>query len=106
MEPRFLLSKCIDSDEVGKAFSILAVIAALAPVAGNPLYRQLYDATIDSFPGAIFLLTAALYMAAAIGNLFLYFKRDELINGESNNNNVKSNQEEEEAKTTRSLLEN
>ena len=105
MEPRSLLSKCINSDEVGKAFSILAVIAALAPVAGNPLYRQLYDATIDSFPGAIFLLTAALYMAAAIGNLFLYFQRDELINGESNNN-VKSNQEEEESKTTKSLLEN
>jgi hypothetical protein len=46
--------------QVGKTFSILAVIAALAPVAGNPLFRQLYNLTIDTFPGSIFVLGSAL----------------------------------------------
>jgi hypothetical protein len=101
---RSLISKCIESDEVGKAFSILAVIAALVPVASNPLYRQLYDSTMDSFPGAIFLLTAALYLAAAIGNLLLYFQRDELINSECNNNVRRI--KDEAADTNKRLLKN
>ncbi len=85
-----MLSKCIEPDEVGKAFSILAVIAALAPVAGNPLFRQLYDATLDSFPGAIFHLAGALCLTAAFGNLYLYFQRHEIKNGESENDEIKT----------------
>ena len=75
---RSLISKCIDSNEVGKVYSFMAVLASLAPVAGNPLFRQLYNKTLDTFPGAIFLLYAAILFCSAIGNLFLYVKRDEL----------------------------
>ena len=87
---RSMLSKCIEPDEVGKTFSILAVIAALAPVAGNPLFRQLYDATLDSFPGAIFHLAGAFCLTAALGNLYLYFQRDEIKNGESEKEKIQT----------------
>jgi hypothetical protein len=53
---RSLLSNCIDPSEVGKVFSLLSVIASVAPIAGNPLFRQLYNKTLNTFPGAIFLL--------------------------------------------------
>jgi MFS transporter, PCFT/HCP family, solute carrier family 46, member 3 len=75
---RSLISKCIDKNEVGKVYSFLAVLASLAPVAGNPLFRQLYNATLDTFPGAIFLLYGAILLCSAIGNLYLYFMRHEM----------------------------
>ncbi len=66
-------------DEVGKVFSILAVIAAVAPVAGNPIFRQLYNQTLGSFPGSIFLLAAALLLPAMMGNFLIYINREKLV---------------------------
>jgi len=86
---RSLISQCIDKNEVGKFYSFLAVLAALAPVAGNPLFRQLYNATLDTFPGAIFLLYGAILFCPAMGNLFLYFMRSEMTNNAESNLNVK-----------------
>ena len=79
---RSLISKCINIDEVGKVFSILAVVAALAPVAGNPLFRQLYNGTLETFPGAIFLLAASLLLVSTAINFFIYTKRHQLVNGD------------------------
>ena len=76
---RSLLSKSFNSDEIGKVFSFLAVIAALAPVAGNPMFRQLYDATLKTFPGAAFLLAGFMMMLAAFGNLVVFSKRRHLV---------------------------
>ena len=52
---RALISKCISEDEVGKAFSLIAVTAALIPFVSNPAMRQLYRATVETFPGAFSL---------------------------------------------------
>ena len=43
---RSLMSKCIAENEVGKMFSLLAVIAAVAPLVANPIFRQLYNQTL------------------------------------------------------------
>ncbi len=59
---RCLLSKSVEKDEVGKTFALLAVFSAIVPIAGNPAFRQLYNATIGTFPAAIFLLFAALQL--------------------------------------------
>jgi len=74
---RSLMSKSIEKDEVGKVFSLLAIMASLAPVAGNPIFRQLYNKTLNDFPGAIFLLYGAILMVSAAINLYLYFKKQE-----------------------------
>ena len=76
---RSLMSKCIDSNEVGKVFSLFAVAASIAPIGGNPIFRQLYNKTMDTFPGAIFLLCAGLLFLAACVNLFSYFMRLKII---------------------------
>ena len=75
---RCLLSKSVEKDEVGKAFALLAVFSAVIPIAGNPAFRQLYNATIGTFPAAIFLLFAALQSLAVFSNFFVYFKRREI----------------------------
>jgi hypothetical protein len=94
---RSLLSKCVSMHEIGKVFSILAVIAALAPVAGNPIFRQLYNATIDTFPGAIFTLGSALLLLATFINVFIYTQRDKLVDEED--------KEKEEIKTVNGAME-
>jgi hypothetical protein len=43
------MSKCIEENEVGKMFSLLAMIAAVAPLVANPVFRQLYNQTLVSF---------------------------------------------------------
>jgi PCFT/HCP family folate transporter-like MFS transporter 1/3 len=94
---RSLLSKCVSMHEIGKVFSILAVIAALAPVAGNPIFRQLYNATIDTFPGAIFTLGSSLLLLATFINVFIYTQRDKLVDEED--------KEKEEIKTVNGAME-
>ena len=96
---RSLISKCIDSTEVGKVFSMLAIIASIAPIGGNPLFRQLYNKTIGTFPGAIFLLCAGLLFLAALGNLYLYFMRDEMVHQQE----VKPNEHELDEKNSESI---
>jgi hypothetical protein len=54
----------------------------VAPVAGNPVFRQLYNKTLDTFPGAVFLLFAAVLFLAGAVNLSLYFMRRKMIRPE------------------------
>jgi len=72
---RSLLSKCIDAQEMGKMFSLIALVSALVPIGGNPLFRQLYNFTLSSFPGAFFILFALLHCIAAGFSITVYFKR-------------------------------
>jgi hypothetical protein len=40
------MSKSIGDNEVGKVFSLLAMIAAVAPLVANPIFRLLYNHTL------------------------------------------------------------
>jgi hypothetical protein len=44
----------------------------------NPIVRQLYNKTIDSFPGSFLLLMAAMLTVAGFGNLFTYLKQNKV----------------------------
>ena len=83
---RSLLSKCIGPDEVGKVFSVLAVFSAIGPMIGSPAFRQLYNLTIQSCPGAIFFAFAGLMTMAALFNCFTFFKRHQLKPWDENDN--------------------
>ena len=66
---RSLLSKMVDDDEVPKMYGFLNVITNTASLVGIPLYRGIYDATLETFPGAFLMLSASLLTCAA----FVYF---------------------------------
>ena len=84
---RSLLSKCIDQDEIGKVFSFLAIISAFGPMAGNPVFRQLYNYTLSIYPGAMFLCFAAFLFIAVCAMGFVYFKRHEIGHQQEEKNN-------------------
>ena len=90
---RSLLSKSITLDEVGKVFSLLALVAAIGPVIGNPIFRQLYNNTIDTFPGSIYLLAAAMLLMATTGNFFIYTQRHQLIDHENEEKEAKKEEQ-------------
>ena len=52
-------------------YSALAIFAA----AGNPAFRQVYDATLDTFPAAEILLAGSIYFISAILNFVIYHQR-------------------------------
>ncbi len=85
---RSLLSKFIEPDEVGKVFSLLAIISAVGPMAGNPVFRQLYNYTISIYPGAMFLCFAALLFVAMCATGFVYFKSSEIDQCQEQKTNI------------------
>lgn len=55
-----MLSKLCPPEDFGKMFSFLAVIELLVPLLFDPTYSTIYEHTMDTFPGGVFLLSAAL----------------------------------------------
>jgi len=50
------MTKTVHKDEVGKIFSVVALIGAATPVAAETLFKKLYAATLDIYSGAFLLL--------------------------------------------------
>ncbi|XP_021945632.1 uncharacterized protein LOC110843883 isoform X2 [Folsomia candida] len=68
---RAMISKISPIAEMGKINSFIAVIDSTTPLWGNPLYQAVYRGTLDDFPGAFFILSAALTIPPLF--LFSYF---------------------------------
>jgi len=76
---RTLFTKTVPAEEVGAIYSVVALVAATAPFASNRAFRRLYDATLDNFPSAFLVLGAACGLADAALNLFLLWRRGDLL---------------------------
>uniref|UniRef100_A0A336MAY0 CSON012416 protein n=1 Tax=Culicoides sonorensis TaxID=179676 RepID=A0A336MAY0_CULSO len=59
---RSFMSKLVSSSERGTLFAVLSVFDNAVPFISATLYSQLYNATIDFYPAAIFWLTFASQM--------------------------------------------
>ena len=58
---RSLISKTVEPNELGKALSGIAIVAAAIPSATTPAIRELYKGTIEIFPGSIAILSGLLF---------------------------------------------
>ncbi|KAL1131848.1 hypothetical protein AAG570_011459 [Ranatra chinensis] len=63
---RSIASKLVPPDELGKINSVFGLAEAIVPVVYGPMYSALYRATMDTLPGAFFLLGGALTAPALI----------------------------------------
>lgn len=57
---RTIVSKIVLSEELGQVNSLFSVFEGLIPLAFVPIYVQFYQATINTMPGAFFLVGGAL----------------------------------------------
>lgn len=63
---RSLLSKTVSSAELGKVYSLLGCLENLIPLGMSPLTTELYNSSLDVYPGAIYALSAGILFIACI----------------------------------------
>lgn len=63
---RSIASKLVPPEELGKVNSLFGVCEALMPLVYGPMYSAVYASTMNTLPGAFFLLGGALTMPAVI----------------------------------------
>lgn len=63
---RSIASKLVNSDELGKVNSLLSVAESFMPLVYAPLYATVYSATMDTMPGAFFLMGGVLTLPAIV----------------------------------------
>jgi hypothetical protein len=78
---RACMSRCVAEEEVGGAFSAMSLMGAVVPLVANPAFRQLYDRTLEAFPGAYFLLAASATVVTVAINVFIFSRREQMQGG-------------------------
>jgi len=96
---RSMLSKLVPPYELGKVYSLLASLEASVPLFATPLFTYVYNSTIESLPGAVFLVLAAIFAVSLSVFTYIFYLLtrtgqdfSELVGEESND----ANEEEEE----------
>nr|XP_024215107.1 proton-coupled folate transporter-like isoform X2 [Halyomorpha halys] len=69
---RSIASKLVPPDELGKVNSVFGLAEAIVPVIYGPMYSAVYRATMNTVPGAFFLLGGALTAPAIVIFLWMY----------------------------------
>ncbi|XP_053614632.1 proton-coupled folate transporter-like [Plodia interpunctella] len=69
---RSLGTKVVDPDSVGKICSLIGFVDAIIPIVAVPIYSQLWNSTLDWFPGAIYVLGGVLTMPDFLIFIALY----------------------------------
>ncbi len=79
-----ILSKCVGVDEFGKLFTVSTVLPQIFSMAFTSLTSLLYAATVDTFPGASYVLGAGIEYIVMAMTLGLYYmvRRHEKVYGE------------------------
>lgn len=89
---RSIASKLVPPDELGKVNSVFGLAEAIVPVIYGPMYSAVYRATMNTVPGAFFLLGGALTAPAIVIFLWMYseHKKDAARLARENAENEKS----------------
>ena len=83
---RSCLSKLIGSNEIGRAFTVLAVLESLLPLLTKPFNAFLYKKTLSTFPGAFIAMAGCGYLVVLLIQVYTHFglkKREEILHEEN-----------------------
>ena len=72
---RSIISKCVESNETGKFYSALAIIASIFHLIGSVLYRQVYNATLATFPAAEIVMKGIIYTIGSASSFMLFLNK-------------------------------
>lgn len=56
----------------------MGIMSAFMPMVGNPIYRILFDRTIEEFPRSVLILSSAIAFLNATCNVFLSTQRSKM----------------------------
>ena len=67
------MSQSVESSEVGRIFSSLSFISSLVHFVSHPLYALIYDASLETFPGAFMVFTGLIIFVAMFIMIIIKF---------------------------------
>ena len=70
---RCCISKLISANEIGRAFTVLAVLESVFPLLTKPFNAFLYQKTLSTFPGAFIALAGCSYFVVFLIQLYTHF---------------------------------
>ncbi|XP_044756144.1 solute carrier family 46 member 3-like [Coccinella septempunctata] len=66
---RSIMAKLVPPQELGQSNSVFAIFESITPLLFGPIYTNVYNKTINIFPGSIYMVTSILYLIT----LYLFF---------------------------------
>ncbi|XP_013101126.2 uncharacterized protein LOC106082914 [Stomoxys calcitrans] len=82
-------SSIVDGDDLSKMFSVFSICQPIAQLVFIPIYSDIYEKTVDSFPGAIFLFSEVFAIPNIIVFLICYIvvrrRKSQIKNDEAAN---------------------
>ena len=63
---RSFVSKTFPAEDIAKVFFLLCAVESAGPLVAPILYNSLYGVTLEVFPGAIYVLSAIMLIAALV----------------------------------------
>lgn len=90
---RSIASKLVPPEELGKVNSLFGVCEALMPLVYGPMYSAVYAATMNTMPGAFFILGGALTVPAVLifGWMYTEHKKDARFSNSAKGQNQSDN---------------
>ncbi|XP_042860372.1 solute carrier family 46 member 3-like isoform X2 [Penaeus japonicus] len=71
LSARSAASKLVNNNELGAVFAVLAAGETIIPVVSSSIYTCIYNATLETFPGAIYAFTAGVSLVICCLNVWL-----------------------------------
>jgi len=68
-----MLSKCVNKSDLGKIYSLLGSLEAAVPLLAAPLFTVVYNSTLETFPGAVFLVQASIFAVSGLGFSYVFY---------------------------------
>ena len=89
-------AQCVNRNEVGKIYSVLAITGSLMPIGGNPAFRQLSSSTLSYFPGAVLVMAGCGSVLCMACNVYIFTQRDKMKSSSSIDNDKETDPMEDE----------
>lgn len=70
------LSKLVPKEELGAIFAVVALGEAVMPIVSGPVFTGVYNATLEVFPGTLFVITAGIFALLGIVCTYLLTRPD------------------------------
>ncbi|XP_015786751.1 proton-coupled folate transporter isoform X1 [Tetranychus urticae] len=73
---RVILSRMIEPTEIGRVYAVTGIIGGLVPTVSSLFYTKIFQATIDSNPGLVYLCSGLLFGYPVINSIILSIARN------------------------------
>ncbi|KAI1720605.1 major facilitator superfamily domain-containing protein [Ditylenchus destructor] len=67
-----ILSRMVSKEETGRLFAMVSLVIVLCPLATKLFYYKIYELTLDTWPGFVFLLMAMIHVIVFVGQILVH----------------------------------